>query len=849
MPAPPAAVVHLFTDIEGSSRLWDEHPALMRLALAAHDAIVRDAVAAQHGTLVKSTGDGVHAAFDDPLAALQAVLALQRALTDPARTAGMPLAVRCGLHRGADEARDNDFYGPDVNRAARIAGAAHGGQMLLSQTVAEALADRLPEGVTLRNLGAVRLRDLARAEALHQVLAPPLRAEFPPLRSLEATPNNLVQQVSRFIGRGDELGAVRRLLADNRLVTLFGPGGIGKTRLSVQLGAELIDEFRDGVWFVELAPLPPGDEGGRRVPLAVASALGLRESAGQPLADTLTQFVRERRLLLILDNCEHVHAAAAALAKRLLQASAGLHILASSREALHVGGEAVYPVPTLSVPEPSHEHPPEALMQHAAVRLFVDRASAVQPSFRLDADTAVAVADICHRLDGIPLAIELAAARARALPVQTMARRLVDSFRLVATQDETVAPRQRTLRMLIDWSHELLSAPERLLFRRLAVFAGGFTLEAAEAICSGDGLDEDEVLELLLQLADKSLLVCDDGGQRYRMLETIRLYAAERLVDAGDVAVRRRHLQHYLETAEQAHARASGPDQGAWLPELDRERGNLLAAHAFSLQLDDDPDAAMRLAFALLTGALHAERGDLELPPSWVIAHVAQETPALPDPALEFVLDGDTELRQVERALADDGTVYTWGAYAGHDNTTTFRKVPGIPSGLQVTGSWGPAVAISAGWNWNSALMADGRVLSWGFRNTGGGNLGRADAATNYVPGPVVTADTGAVLTNIVSLSAGYMHSLAVDTLKIDRSFVNELDGGQGGVIVEAVIGLAQSLGLDVVAEGVETAAQLGALRQRGCHLIQGYLFARPMPVDDLQRLLRDGADFSSILA
>ena len=590
MPVPALAVVFLFTDIEGSTRLWEQQPALMRRALAAHDAIARQVLARHRGTLVKATGDGIHAAFDDALDAVQAMLALQRALANPQATAGLPLALRCGLHRGADEARDQDYFGPDVNRAARIMAAAHGGQMLLSQVVADAVAQRLPDGTALRELGLVRLRDLSRPERLYQLLAPPLRGEFPALRSLEATPNNLVQQINRFIGRTQEVADLRHLLADNRLVTLFGTGGIGKSRLSVQLAAELLDDFPDGVWVVELAPQLDA----QRVPLAVATVLGLKELPGQPLDDTLARFVRDKRMLIVLDNCEHVLAACAALAKRLLQAGAGLTVLASSREVLRVAGEAVYAVPALSVPASGAQAQADTLMQHEAVRLFVDRASSAAPAFRISASNAAAVAEICRRVDGVPLAIELAAARVRALPVQTIAARLRDSFALLATRDETVAPRQRTLRLLIDWSCDMLSPPERALYRRLAVFAGGFTLAAAEQVCAGDGLDEAEVIDTLTQLVEKSLLAMpamslpDDSGDaaRYRMLETVRQHAAEQLVAVqGDaVALRLRHLGFCQALVQGAVPHLTGPAPARGLGQLDAEGENLLAALGWAAQ-------------------------------------------------------------------------------------------------------------------------------------------------------------------------------------------------------------------------------------------------------------------------
>ena len=596
--------------------MWEQQTALMRAALAQHDALNRSAVQAHGGRIVKGTGDGIHAVFHQPLQALLAMLQLQHALADAAATAGLPLHIRCGLHCAAEEARDNDFYGPEVNRAARIMGVAHGGQMLVSAAVAQALRHQLPSGVQLKDLGDVRLRDLSRPERLWQVLAPPLRVDFPALRSLAATPNNLTQPLNRFVGREPVLAQLRALLLQHRLVTLFGTGGIGKSRLSAQLGADLIDHYPDGVWFIELAPLQDTRQAAGRVAQAVASVLGVKEEPGRSVTDALQHFVADRQLLLILDNCEHVLGAAAALAKTLLQAGPRTTVLATSREVLRVAGELAYPVPALTVPDaPPDPAPgdtttvlPRHLLAHGAVQLFTDRARSAQPGFRLEADNAAAVVDICRRLDGIPLALELAAARVRALPVQAIARRLRDSFALLTTRDETVAPRQRTLQLLIDWSHDLLDEPERVLYRRLAVFAGGWTLEAAEAVCGGDALlDSGAVLELLTGLVEKSLVAMvghgvegvegadsDAAAPRYRLLDTVRQHAAERLqlAEADAATLRQRHLARCLALAEHALPQLGGANKAAVLAQLDHERENLLAA----------------LAWCAAAGALHASR-------------------------------------------------------------------------------------------------------------------------------------------------------------------------------------------------------------------------------------------------
>jgi predicted ATPase/class 3 adenylate cyclase len=587
----------LFTDIEGSSRLWEQQPGRMQTALAQHDMICRAAVEANHGIVAKMTGDGMCAAFDDPVDALKATLALQTALVEPANTHGIALRVRCGMDIGVVERRDNDYFGNVVNRAARIMSCAHGGQILLSQAVANLVIRRLPDGMELLDLGSIRLRDLAQPERVFQVAHPALRRSFPALRSLVVTPNNLPQQVTSFIGRDGQMAEIKAMLSNSRLLTLLGMGGLGKTRLSLQVAADVIDDYPDGVWFVELAPLADG----QRVALAVASVLGVKEEPGHPVQDALAKYVEDRNLLLVLDNCEHLLDACAALVSSLLQAGPRLKVLATSREPLRAAGEVTYHVPALAVPELHRASPLEALTQYDSVRLFSDRAAAMLPDFQLTDGNATAVAAICHCLDGIPLALELAAARVRNLPVETIAERLSDRFRVLTGGSRTVLPRQQTLRACIDWSYNLLTEPERALLRSLAVFAGGFTLEGAEAVGAGSEIDSAEVLDLLTQLVDKSLVEFDAKRHRYRLLETVRQYAHELLLasEEQEEAARTRHLDFYLALVGEADGKLYGPDQGDWLARLDEERENLLAAHAWCGLADARADSGLRLLLAV----------------------------------------------------------------------------------------------------------------------------------------------------------------------------------------------------------------------------------------------------------
>jgi predicted ATPase/class 3 adenylate cyclase len=587
----------LFTDIEGSTRLLQRLGDRYADVLMEHHRLLGIAVEEHAGQVLDSQGDALFAAFPRARDALAAAVAAQRAIAAHPWPEGAAVRVRMGLHTGEPIKADMGYVGVDVHRTARICAAGHGGQILLSQATRGLVADDLPRAVSLRDLGEHRLKDLARPQRLFQVVVADLSADFPPLRSLDVPANNLPVQLTSFIGRQRELGEVRELLAKSRLVTLAGAGGCGKTRLALHVAANLLDEFTDGVWLVELAALSDP----ALVLQTTAAALGVWEPADGVLLQTLIDSVRSRHALLLLDNCEHLITSCADLARALLQSCPRLTIMATSREPLAVEGEVTYLVTPLLSPDPSHLPSLENLVQYEAVRLFLERAASSMPGFTIGHSNALPIAQVCHQLDGIPLAIELAAARVKTLSVEQIARRLDERFRLLTTGPRTASPHHQTLQAVMDWSYGLLSGDERILFRRLSVFAGSFTLDAAEAICAGEGLDAAAVLDLLAQLVLKSLVVRGgtDTEVRFWLLETVRQYGWRKLHEAGETAcVRRQHHAYFLELVERGAPALQGPDQAAWLARLEAEHDNLRAVLEWCGE-SGDPEGALELSGAL----------------------------------------------------------------------------------------------------------------------------------------------------------------------------------------------------------------------------------------------------------
>lgn len=584
---PNGTVTFLFTDIEGSTKLAQYIPDRWESLRSRHHAILRAAIESQHGYIFQTIGDAFCAAFHTSGDALQAALRSQIDLA--AETWGeSPVKVRMGIHTGKAELQEDGGYIGYLSlcRVQRLMSIGHGGQTLISQTTQDLVRDELPNGIRLRDLGEYRLKGLALPERIFQLLIPNIPADFPPLITLATISNNLPVQLTSFIGREKEIGEVKHLLNKERMVTITGTGGIGKTRLSLQTATEVLEDFNHGVWLVELAPLSDPT----LVLQTVTDTLGVREQQSLPLQDTLIDYLREKNLLLILDNCEHLVDACALLVDALLHTCPGLKILASSREALGIAGEVPFHLASLSIPDTNLLSLSQMLLEFEAVRLFLERSATVSPSFTLSDENASAIAQVCKRLDGIPLAIELAAARTRVMSVEQILVRLDDRFRLLTGGSRTALPRQQTLHALVEWSHDLLSEPEQRVFRCLSVFAGGWTLEAAESVCAGRGISSNDILDLLTHLVDKSLVLAEpaDGGTRFGMLETIRQYAHQKLQASGEEEnLNHRHIDFYFQLVKESQKGLTGPDPSTWLKRLDSDKDNLYAALTWGIQEAD----------------------------------------------------------------------------------------------------------------------------------------------------------------------------------------------------------------------------------------------------------------------
>ncbi len=628
--APTGTVTFLFTDIEGSTQRWEANPGAMDDALKRHNAIVASTITAHDGYIFKTAGDEFCAAFGRVSDAIRAAVDVQRALSGEDFSAVGGLRVRMGLHVGETAERDGDYFGPAVNRVARLMSIGHGGQVLISDVARGHVRGDLPAGASLIDLGRHLLKGLGEPERVWQLTIAGVTAKFPPLLSVDALPNNLPVQVTSFRGRERDLEEVKSLLAKHRLLTLFGAGGVGKTRLAVQAGADLLEQHPDGVWFADLAPI----SNERLVPSVVAKTLGMHQAEDRPVDEAISAWLRDKRLLLILDNCEHLLAAIAPLADAILRGCPNVSILATSRQALGITGEVVHRLPSLSLPETQSDLTAQDAMGYGAIALFVDRAQASDTRFVLTDDIVPMVVEICRRLDGIPLAIELAATRVKVLSLSDLANHLSERFKILTAGSRTALPRQKTLTALIDWSYDLLSVREQMLFQRVSIFAGGFTLDAATAVCGGDGVAEDELLDAVISLVDKSLVLAETGAEleRYDLLESTRAYALAKLAEHGEQQrLARRHAAYFADIARAQEQVKSAQPMAAWIARAEGELDNFRAALEWALK--DGHDIALGGALA---GAL--ERvwfgGGLSAEGRWWIGVALERTDQAEHPAV-----------------------------------------------------------------------------------------------------------------------------------------------------------------------------------------------------------------------
>ncbi|MGB3715567.1 MAG: adenylate/guanylate cyclase domain-containing protein [Candidatus Promineifilaceae bacterium] len=599
---PTGTVSFLFTDIVESTRHWEEHPETMRVALARHDELLTDAADAQNGYIFKNVGDALCISFQTVAEALETAVAGQRALATMEQPEVESLQVRMAIHCGECYERGGDYFGPTVNRVARLQAVAYGGQIVISQAAYELLQDRLPADIQFRDLGLHKLRDLSRQEHVYQVLSPDLPTEFPSLRSLDYFPNNLPAQMTAFIGRRKELREVQKSLESTRLLTLTGPGGTGKTRLALQVAAETLEDYDDGVYFIPLEAVSDPNLVGQ----TIVSALGVDIDRNQDPLDALKDHLRPQRTMLLIDNFEHL-LEAARITGELLSAAPMLKIMVTSREPLHVYGEREFLVSGLETPARDMQHSPESLLQSEAISLFVDRIKAVKHDFMASPEIASDLAAICDQLDGLPLAIELAAARVKMFSIPVLLERLQGSLGLLGSGPRDAPSRHKTLHQAIGWSYNLLNDDEAKLFRRWSIFRGGATLDAAESVCLDQG--DLPIYDLVSSLLDKSLLLVanEDGGEpRFTMSSTIRYFAREHLAQSDELeSARRRHLTYFLSLSQEASAQlSSGEYTTHRIQLLSDNLDNLRAALTWSLD-SNDAKQKDREAGVLLAGYLY----------------------------------------------------------------------------------------------------------------------------------------------------------------------------------------------------------------------------------------------------
>ncbi len=681
MAGPTGTVTFLFSDIAGSAAHWEERLAAMAQALRRHDELLRGAIETNGGYVFKTIGDAFCAAFSRPSEAIASALAAQRAIAAEDWSAVNGLAVRMAVHSGAADERDGDYFGPPVNRVARLLAIAHGGQTIVSSVTAHLLRGAMPEGSELRDVGEHRLKDLTEPERVWQLTAPGLADTFPPLLSLASLPNNLPRQLTPLIGRDEVLRQIEQLVSLHPLVTLVGTGGVGKTRAALQAGADLLDGSADGVWLVELAPVSDPD----LVAGAIAAALGVRDHPERPALSAILHYLKARRLLLLLDNCEHLIAEVANVADAILHGAPDVRVLATSREPLRIDGERVYRMPSLDVPAESTSLAANDALQYGAVALFVRRAAASESRFTLTSENAPVVAGICRRLDGIALAIELAAARVKVLSPHQLAEKLDERFRVLSGGSRTAMPRQQTMRAAIEWSYDLLSRAEQRLFARIAIFVGGWTLEAAETVTGDRSLDARDVLELLASLADKSLVVAElnESASRYRLLESTRAFALEKLEEGGDrSALERRHAAWAAELADRVGEAYLTAPTTQLLAKFEPEIENVRAAIDWAVSNGDAVTVAR--AASGFVGIWRARRGVAQVR-RWLedaLPQLDEESePAIAARnwhALASVTNGQRRVEAAQRALAL--------SERSDDPIAVIRSLDWLSSGLYQTG-------------------------------------------------------------------------------------------------------------------------------------------------------------------